>query len=707
MEGSHRMAGEQRKCANCRYFQDAGVAKNGWCTHPKRQTTSDVMLLVRAGELACRNPWGGDLFESRRDDQQSQDGLSPDPDEPQPSAGDDEVTSVVTPPERFTTPLRNDEDRVVSDRPAPIRDRDDDDTYNDAARLDQDERARIMARGSRDAIMRARERHSSRRNPADPIDRDADIPTSHDRVVAHQSRFSDRDAGSSRRRLDDAPVPRSETRNRFGLPADRFDTVPDIDPSFELPGYSNTAQHPEDPEPTETEAELPDTTVLDGDSAEPAQAAETGEPYEHVLERARRIRQAKMQKAANPLRHSHLLARHLSRTPMESELELEPASPHHDPEHDAEPMSDAPEGMDEPLVGAPMATDASWSDALIDEAHEEEPEDTDIVLEADDPEDEWEASIEDAPAGRTGRRSGGWLSHFGIRRRAAAMHDDAQITRHTGSWDDDDAREDDPAPSYQLPRDRERMRVDPRADRRDDPLPEPRYARRFGDEAIDDEPEAGTTEYGLDHDVAYDNMASPSTTASGTLPDLFDGFEEPEPTVATTPVERPRTESWHRQRTAHTALPDLDDNLFEERFERGRAASPADALDRAPMSDPVPVPRAEVAASRTEQGATWPRESYFRSSRYRPTEAEPGTDVSRRLRVAIARRAAAPAGPGRRRLRPPRARHPRRRAPRHDHRHRPGSHARVPHLSQLPQRRRRCPWLVHERMGVHSSAHGE
>lgn len=36
----------------------------GWCTHPKRQTSNDVRILVRKAELACRNAWGKDYWEA-------------------------------------------------------------------------------------------------------------------------------------------------------------------------------------------------------------------------------------------------------------------------------------------------------------------------------------------------------------------------------------------------------------------------------------------------------------------------------------------------------------------------------------------------------------------------------------------------------------------------------------------------------------------
>lgn len=54
--------GKQR-CGSCRFFEDAGLAGNGWCHHPLRKTTSDLLILVRRNELACRDAWEHCLWE--------------------------------------------------------------------------------------------------------------------------------------------------------------------------------------------------------------------------------------------------------------------------------------------------------------------------------------------------------------------------------------------------------------------------------------------------------------------------------------------------------------------------------------------------------------------------------------------------------------------------------------------------------------------
>ncbi len=54
----------RRKCGTCRYWEEAGIANSGICTHPQRSDLRDV-LLVRRNELACRNPWDDDLWQPR------------------------------------------------------------------------------------------------------------------------------------------------------------------------------------------------------------------------------------------------------------------------------------------------------------------------------------------------------------------------------------------------------------------------------------------------------------------------------------------------------------------------------------------------------------------------------------------------------------------------------------------------------------------
>ncbi len=68
--GANRVRGgvNKRRCGTCRFFQEAGLAGSGWCHHPQRRTTSDVMIMVRRNELACRDEWSHDLWAARGQD---------------------------------------------------------------------------------------------------------------------------------------------------------------------------------------------------------------------------------------------------------------------------------------------------------------------------------------------------------------------------------------------------------------------------------------------------------------------------------------------------------------------------------------------------------------------------------------------------------------------------------------------------------------
>src|SRR5688572_15208713 len=57
----------RRKCGTCRFYQEASLASSGWCHHPQRKVTSDLLIMVRKNELACRDEWSHDLWESIAD----------------------------------------------------------------------------------------------------------------------------------------------------------------------------------------------------------------------------------------------------------------------------------------------------------------------------------------------------------------------------------------------------------------------------------------------------------------------------------------------------------------------------------------------------------------------------------------------------------------------------------------------------------------
>lgn len=296
------MSVQKRKCSSCKFFNESPLPGNGWCTHQKRQLSSDVRILVRKGELACRDPWGIDYWSPREDTAvaaEPEDMVRPEsPD--RLVAGrraDDQVTSVTAslsgqPSRLGQADIGNHlssrgarPDDVIVSKPSMLpegagssisersfeRDRND---LNLPAHEDQQERVRIIARGNRDAIMKARERVMLRRggsvseragdqddaHHADNLssagygnklddnvigsDRFADVvdvPAS--RQINRQSaeqRFGH--VAPSRGYADPAPpVPPEEVGDRDSTivsrrtDADRFESVPEVKPDVELP----------------------------------------------------------------------------------------------------------------------------------------------------------------------------------------------------------------------------------------------------------------------------------------------------------------------------------------------------------------------------------------------------------------------------------------------------------------------------------------
>jgi len=250
------MPDSKRQCATCQFFQSAQLAGNGWCTHPKRQVASDVKILVREKELACRNSWGDDLWLPKSSHATTQPAPAR---QPQPftllnQQVDDEVTSVVDKEDQAA--LGNASEDVVTvtsvrpdhDRPAyPSRRRPDD--LNTPANDDQAERVRLMARGSGAALSGARERMRMRRSPVRPaIDPDPSTSEDADQILNAQDREQytppDRPLTpptSTPEFPATPPVPRAEVEARRNTlaesqeAANRFDSVPSVKPEVALP----------------------------------------------------------------------------------------------------------------------------------------------------------------------------------------------------------------------------------------------------------------------------------------------------------------------------------------------------------------------------------------------------------------------------------------------------------------------------------------
>lgn len=319
----------RRKCATCRYFQSNQLSGNGWCTHPSRQTSSDVRILVRKDELACRNSWGSDLWVSA-DGEQPVASPTPAPEttDSLPAAmqrRDDEVTSLVhrDAPSRaqIADAVERDDIMVVEASLVPERRPVEDDAGNAAAHADQEHRARILARGgNHSAIQDARERMLARRTtPASPdVTAPADEPAS-DPVAPPAPDAADdavgpvaagpTDTATVERTStpDDAPIrplaprpfggqglgQRSRATESEGSSSsvdddDRYNSIPPLDPTIDLP-LANTAERDHSPSASDPAAE----------TADPA-SGEQVTVYDAVLERALAIRAATGREPVRP-----------------------------------------------------------------------------------------------------------------------------------------------------------------------------------------------------------------------------------------------------------------------------------------------------------------------------------------------------------------------------------------------------------------------
>jgi len=144
---------KKRVCENCRFFQEAGFAKNGWCNNPLRKETSDVRLVVRRNELACRNGWAQDLWVLRTDDEAAdivlQDTIAV---RPMPPASVEELTVLVN----------SQRDKSATPEPPPVIPPVDVVVGETPSTKPPAERQALLAQDPRTAILKARERHRAR-----------------------------------------------------------------------------------------------------------------------------------------------------------------------------------------------------------------------------------------------------------------------------------------------------------------------------------------------------------------------------------------------------------------------------------------------------------------------------------------------------------------------------------------------------------------
>lgn len=145
---------KKRVCENCRFFQEAGVAKSGWCNNPLRKESSDVKLVVRRNELACRNGWAQDLFRARTDESEAADIVLHDTVSlrPLPPVSPEEMSFLVNsqrdkPSEAEPPPVLPAVDVVVGEAPST---------------KPASERVSLLTHDPRSAILKARERYRAR-----------------------------------------------------------------------------------------------------------------------------------------------------------------------------------------------------------------------------------------------------------------------------------------------------------------------------------------------------------------------------------------------------------------------------------------------------------------------------------------------------------------------------------------------------------------
>lgn len=84
------------KCGTCRFFQENDLPGSGWCHHPQRKVSSDVKILVRRSELACRDDWSRSLWQPATGDPASDlGGARPAPSDPLLPASPESLRAVL------------------------------------------------------------------------------------------------------------------------------------------------------------------------------------------------------------------------------------------------------------------------------------------------------------------------------------------------------------------------------------------------------------------------------------------------------------------------------------------------------------------------------------------------------------------------------------------------------------------------------------
>src|SRR5688572_24099140 len=102
------------KCGTCRFFQENDLPGSGWCHHPQRKVSSDVKILVRRSELACRDDWSRSLWQPATGDPASDlGGARPAPSGPLLPASPESLRAVLN--QDLTLAAASGEDVLLSE----------------------------------------------------------------------------------------------------------------------------------------------------------------------------------------------------------------------------------------------------------------------------------------------------------------------------------------------------------------------------------------------------------------------------------------------------------------------------------------------------------------------------------------------------------------------------------------------------------------
>jgi hypothetical protein len=216
-------------CGSCRFFEAARDGKNGWCTHPDRQESTSIRLLVRAAELRCRNDWGQDLWEAQVESDTVLGVVMNDSASPRPPRTD----QVVNPPvER--TPIEPSIPPDLTSMPlTPVA--------RQSTELEPDEQARtVSANLDRELVRRARATFRERQqNKGYSLSQPAKVE-SEPLVISNQYIPPSRDPeGQTNRGVTNSVFEFPEAGNE-----DKFDAVPKVDAQQPLPESPRPTSRP-------------------------------------------------------------------------------------------------------------------------------------------------------------------------------------------------------------------------------------------------------------------------------------------------------------------------------------------------------------------------------------------------------------------------------------------------------------------------------